>query len=78
LREAGRVARRKPDVRLVRSLQQVEDATQRVRTVEADLEDARDELRRALVDAREHGVSLAVLAKIVGVSRQRMSAMLRA
>jgi hypothetical protein len=66
--------RRRPDPGLVRALEQVEQAVSKLRAIDETRESAREELRVTLVEARQQGASLAVLARIVGVSRQRISA----
>lgn len=54
------------------SLSRIVRAVAEVRRAEDALRSARDELRQAIVSAREEGESLAAIARTVGVTRQRI------
>ena len=57
-------------------VQRFKTAARRVRRLEAQLADARRELRAALVDARKAGMTQQQLADEMGVTRQRVKALL--
>jgi hypothetical protein len=76
--------RRAPDPEAVRkererlqALERVEQATRTLRESERATERAREELREAVADAYRLGVTLTVLGRVVGVTRQRVSKMIR-
>jgi hypothetical protein len=54
-------------------LSAVSEAAEEVRTVEADLEDAREKLRQALEEAHDAGAPYSLLGDLAGLSRQRVS-----
>jgi DNA invertase Pin-like site-specific DNA recombinase len=58
------------------ALRRLERAAQRARKAENDLAAARAELRRRLVEAEKAGASISELARRLGVSRQRVYALL--
>jgi DNA-directed RNA polymerase specialized sigma24 family protein len=62
-----------PDEKLLR---QVVDARERIREREASVADARRELRAALVAAHDGGWSYAAIGRVLGISRQRVAALL--
>lgn len=66
---------REPDN--VEALDRVSRAAEKARRLEPRLEAARKELHAAIRDAHEQGVSVAVLAKVAGISRQRVSVLVR-
>lgn len=53
-------------------LDQAEEAAHRVRAAENDLGDARDELVRTIRRARDEGIPFALIARRVGLSRERV------
>jgi hypothetical protein len=55
-----------------------EEAALAVRQIETTLEEARERLRAALVTAHAAGASIALLARTVGLSHQRVSQILAA
>jgi hypothetical protein len=54
-------------------LVEVTTVAERVRTADADLEEARRALREALRAAHEAGASYGPLGRVVGLSRQRVA-----
>ena len=58
------------------ALRRLEKAAQRARRAEDDLAERRAQLRQALVDAKKAGASISELARRLGVSRQRIYALL--
>lgn len=58
-------------------LVRVERAARRVEKLAADLERARDDLRKALIVAHGRGETISELARRLGVSRQRIYQLLR-
>jgi DNA-directed RNA polymerase specialized sigma24 family protein len=54
-------------------LADVTEALEALRTAEQALDEARARFRRALTVAHEAGVSYAMLATVVGMSRQRVA-----
>lgn len=64
-----------PDV--VALLARVQDATARLREREQETREARGELADAIRDAADGGVSYAMMARVVGVTRQRVSEIAR-
>jgi DNA-directed RNA polymerase specialized sigma24 family protein len=54
------------------SLARVDRAATKVRRAEKALQRAREDLREAIVAARESGETFAAIARILGVSRQRV------
>jgi len=60
-----------------RHLQRILKASARVQKAEGDLVRARELRREAMRAALEAGVSKAAIARALGVSRQRVQAMLR-
>ena len=66
-------ARRAPDDQpQPKLLDQAEEAADRVRAAEHDLGDARDELVRSIRRARDEGIPFALIARRVGLSRERV------
>ena len=59
-----------------RDLQRVERAATKVRRSEGTLREARGELRSAIVTARQAGETLTAIARVLGVSRQRVKQLL--
>lgn len=59
-----------------KALKRLERAAARARKAEDDLAEARAQLRQALADARDEGASISELARRLGVSRQRVYALL--
>jgi DNA-directed RNA polymerase specialized sigma24 family protein len=57
-------------------LRQLERAAQRARAAENDLAKARADVRRAFEEARTAGASISEIARRLGVSRQRVYALL--
>jgi hypothetical protein len=51
----------------------VESAVQRVRAGEDELRAARDELYAAMLEAHGRGASQSTLARVLGISRQRVA-----
>jgi hypothetical protein len=51
----------------------VSEAAQAVRAADANAEQARRDLRRALTTARKAGASLELLGQLAGLSRQRVA-----
>jgi hypothetical protein len=49
-----------------------------VRVCEADLEDAREKLREALLDAHDSGAPFSLLGDLAGLSRQRVAQLVAA
>jgi hypothetical protein len=68
--------RRTPNSEYVRTLWDVEDAAHMLRESEEEVE-RREELRDALHAAYAAGVTMTVLGRVLGVSRQRISAILK-
>jgi hypothetical protein len=62
--------RREPKRELAQAIGAVNDASERVDAAQSELEQARENLRRSLREAHEAGASYALLARIVGTSRQ--------
>lgn len=62
--------------RRAQALRRVVEAHQRVVRAEDELDDARRAQREALHAARREGVTLAELAEVVGVTRQRIAQIL--
>ena len=54
-------------------LARVAHARARTQKLERDLSAARNELRDAIIDAREAGESFTAIARVLGVSRQRVT-----
>jgi hypothetical protein len=69
--------RRTPNSEYVRTLWDVEDAARVLRESEERVGQRGEELRDALHAAYAAGVTMTVLGRLVGVSRQRISAILR-
>jgi hypothetical protein len=61
----------------VRALERVERATRKLRESERATERAREELREAVADAYRLGVTLTTLGRVVGLTRQGVSKMIR-
>jgi exonuclease VII small subunit len=59
-----------------KAIKRLERAAARTRKAEDDLAEARARLRQALADARNEGASISELARRLGVSRQRVYALL--
>jgi predicted transcriptional regulator len=57
---------------LVEEMERVRRAAERVRLAQDEIDEARAELHASLVAARKAGASLSELARVVGVSRQRI------
>jgi hypothetical protein len=53
-------------------------AARRYRDAEAKADEARAELRAAMLEARNAGLTLAAMAQVLGVSRQRAQQQMRA
>ena len=68
--------RRTPNSEYVRTLWDVEDAAHMLRESEEGVEQGGEELRDALHAAYAAEVPMTVLGRVVGVSRQRISAIL--
>jgi hypothetical protein len=51
----------------------VTEAAKATRVAEADLEDAREALRDALIEAHEAGAPFSLLGDLAGLSRQRVA-----
>lgn len=58
------------------SLTRVRRASAKVHRAEESVRAARSELREAIVSARKDGESLAAIARVLGVTRQRVSQLL--
>jgi DNA invertase Pin-like site-specific DNA recombinase len=59
-----------------KALKRLERAAARARKAEDDLAEARAQLRQALAEAKDEGASISELARRLGVSRQRVYALL--
>jgi hypothetical protein len=53
-------------------LEDVAAAAERMRTAEAERQDAREELRERIRAARAEGISFAAIARAAGLSRERV------
>jgi hypothetical protein len=53
------------------ALRALQRASRRVRDTESRLNAQRDDLRGAILDARNAGVTISEIARVVGISRQR-------
>jgi hypothetical protein len=61
----------------VKGSTRLERATKRYRSAQSTLDEARVELHAAMVQAREEGMTLDGMGRVIGVSRQRVLRMLR-
>jgi len=58
------------------ALNRVAAAADKVARLEPRLEEARRELHAAIIDARKDGATVVVIAKVAGLSRQRVQQIL--
>jgi hypothetical protein len=69
--------RRKPMPEIPESLQALYDATTRLRRAEANLDRERRDFADAIYEAHRAGASYALIGRVVGLTRQRIAAILK-